>query len=211
MYKVRDNVYWETESSKLRMDATPFSEDTSTHPSSQSVSAVVSAPVHLSGAEATDAANDPKDIERESAAAMSPPDIESAVNEVGEPLLSFVPTVSQESDAWAVIQKWHLVADARIRRRPNFDLYLTSNDELISTSSQLTYSVTEAPSTGGFGASLGPNSCSKGGLDSPSVFSQGSSYMLDQVQSYGHTAGPFKDTVRGNYVIKLGKVSFIAK
>lgn len=205
MYKVRDNVYWETESSKQRLNAPPLSEASSGLSSQpRNKQHKQNHPDHA-GASSIDA--DEKAHELHISAAVPsdaglPPDVLDAES---EKLLTFVPTPAQESDAWAVIQKWHLVADERARRRPNFDLYLSSNDELISTSSQLTYSITESPSTGGNGASFGPDSFSKSGLDSPSNASLGSSYMLGQVQSYSYGAGPFKDKIRGNYVIKLGK------
>lgn len=61
----------------------------------------------------------------------------------------FEPSASQETDAWAAIQQWHYVAEERRNRRPNVDIYSSANDECISTTSLLTYSVTDAPSTGG--------------------------------------------------------------
>lgn len=60
-----------------------------------------------------------------------------------------LPGAVQETNAWEAIQKWQCVAEERRRRRPNIDIYSTMNDECISTSSLLTFSVTEAPSTGG--------------------------------------------------------------
>lgn len=193
VYKVRDNVYWETESSRQRLRAPPLS-DTSSGSGLSS----------RSGPPAINSAGSTSKLQPGSSGVADQGAPGAAVEE-GVQILAFVPTASQESDAWEVIQKWHLVADARARRRPNFDLYLTANDELISTSSQLTYSVTESPSTGGYGAGFGLDSFSQSGLDSPSCASLGSSYMLGQVQGYGHTAGPFKEKARGNFVIKLGK------
>jgi hypothetical protein len=61
----------------------------------------------------------------------------------------FVPSAVQETNAWEAIQRWQYVAEERRNRRPNIDIYSSANDECISTSSLLTYSVTEAPSTGG--------------------------------------------------------------
>jgi hypothetical protein len=61
----------------------------------------------------------------------------------------FVPSAAQETNAWEAIQRWQYVAEERRNRRPNIDIYSSANDECISTNSLLTYSVTEAPSTGG--------------------------------------------------------------
>lgn len=60
-----------------------------------------------------------------------------------------VPNVQQETNAWEVIKNWTDVAEERRNRGPNLSYYSAENDESISTSSLLTYSVTEAPSTGG--------------------------------------------------------------
>lgn len=61
----------------------------------------------------------------------------------------FSPSALQETNAWEAIQKWQYVAEERRSRRPNIDIYSTMNDECIGTSSLLTFSVTEAPSTEG--------------------------------------------------------------
>jgi hypothetical protein len=61
----------------------------------------------------------------------------------------FVPNAQQETNAWEVIKNWTDVAEERRNRGPNLSYYSAENDECISTNSLLTYSVTEAPSTGG--------------------------------------------------------------
>ena len=118
--------------------------------------------------------------------------------------------VPQESNAWDVIQKWHNVADARARRRPNFDTYYSTNDEIMSTSSLLTFSVTEAPSTGGYTVPSPQSHLSFSVPPSPSGSSLASvSVVYNQVQQYSYASGPFKDKVRGNYIIKLGEHLFV--
>jgi len=121
---VRDNVYWETRSCIERRNAPPLSKDTS----SGITGPITGDVAHSDGTEL--------------ALAIPTPGESGGV----EP---FQPNASQESNAWEVIQKWHYVAEERRNRRPNFDIYNSVNDECISTNSLLTYSVTDAPSTGG--------------------------------------------------------------
>jgi iron uptake system EfeUOB component EfeO/EfeM len=70
-----------------------------------------------------------------------------AVKEDTEEVL--MPSAQQETNAWEVIKNWTDVAEERRNRGPNLSYYSAENDECISTNSLLTYSVTEAPSTGG--------------------------------------------------------------
>ena len=177
MYKVKDNVYWETESSHKRMHAPPLSASTS------------------DGGDAAGPSSGPGSVEQEEQAALGAE---------AQKILSFVPDAAQESNAWDVIQKWQGVAHERMKRKPNFDIYNSNNDEVMSTTSLLTFSVTEAPSSGGFTAHS-PSGLSR--PDSPSGSSINSaSYMLTSVQQYSYASGPFKENIRGNYVIKLGKL-----
>lgn len=191
MYKVKDNVYWETESSNQRLHAPPLSADSSSGLTSPSP-----ALNYTTEGLAFPLQTKPSDPMSEGGiAGMEPAEGEQQE----EP-----PATIQDTNAWDVIQKWHDVADERAKRRPNFDTYYSHNDDLMSTTSLLTFSVTEAPSTGAH--TLRSPSGFTQHPDSPSGSSLNSvSYMFSQVQQYNYASGPFKDDVRGNYVIKLGE------
>lgn len=185
MYKVKDNVYWETESSNQRLHAPPLSADSSSGVTSPSLAVNY-----------TTEGPTPSALAVEAGIAETSP--------AGEDQQDDTPTAIKDTNAWDVIQKWHDVADERAKRRPNFDTYYSHNDDLVSTTSLLTFSVTEAPSTGA--QTLRSPSGFSQYPDSPSGSSLNSvSYMFSQVQQYNYASGPFKDDVRGNYVIKLGE------
>ena len=158
MYKVKDNVYWETESSKLRLNDVLLSGDSSTTlvSNSQNMPAPVPGQNTRENGEGDGPCylgiNKPEEVITSlrplSASRQLQSDTVQAmlIGADSEKILSFIPTAEQETNAWEVIQKWHLVAEERRNQRPNIDIYSAANDECISTTSLLTYSVTEAPS-----------------------------------------------------------------
>ena len=157
VYKVKDNVFWETESGKQRLLLQQQQQQNIGNSNSNSNS---------TSSTTTTAATAVLDIENNNNTSMypisslpvstNPTHNHNNTNEVCENNVDFIPIsenktdiVPNETNAWELIQKWQSVSEERRHRKPDFDTYNARNDESISTSSLLTFSVTEAPSTGG--------------------------------------------------------------
>jgi hypothetical protein len=186
VFQVRPNVFWETDTAKAAFEA----------PSTQDGCSV-------------EAPGNREEGSKDAVAAESKRNDSEDAGEEAVAVHIFQPTEAQESSALDIITKWQYIAAERAKRRPNFDIYQSTNDELISTSSQLTYSVTEAVSTGGqnpltVGAGIPPSGPAR--PDSPSNSSMGSSTFPSAYQGYRALSySPFTEKIRGNFVVKLGK------
>ena len=151
MYKVKDNVFWETESGKQRLLLQQQQQQNIGTGNTNSTNTTTTAVLDIEN-------NNNTSMHPISSLPVStnPTHNHNNTNEVCENNVDFIPIsenkadiVPNETNAWELIQKWQSVSEERRHRKPDFDTYNARNDESISTSSLLTFSVTEAPSTGG--------------------------------------------------------------